>query len=318
MILILSDRFDHSTNQVIDWLKRSFIRINEENFVSEISFDMNSYKSKNGKIYFNFIALNLMDIQSFWYRRGNFIIRIEEVIYGNKPILMQLQKEWEVMASFLYFCLKEKRIIGDFKKAHEHNKLIDLLVASEVGLNIPQTIISNRKNDMHNFIENNKSVITKAINEMFEIETKFHFQSIGTKLIDDSFLNRLSKTSFPTLLQRNIIKLFELRIVFIANKFYAMAIFSQKNEISKIDYRDGHKLKTNRNIPFLLPSDISKRLKQLMKKLDLDTGSIDMIVTPEGEYVFLEVNPIGQFGWVSHDCNYYLEEKIANYLQNGN
>ena len=178
MILILSDRFDHSTNQVINWLKRPFIRINEENFVSEISFDMSSYKSKNGKIYFNSIALNLKDIQSFWYRRGNFIIRIEEVIYSNKPILMQLQKEWEIMALFLYFCLKEKRIIGDFKKAHEHNKLIDLLVASEVGLDIPQTIISNRKNDMHNFIENNKSVITKAINEMFEIETKSHFQSI--------------------------------------------------------------------------------------------------------------------------------------------
>ena len=316
MILILSDRFDHSTNQVINWLKRPFIRINEENFVSEISFDMSSYKSKNGKIYFNSIALNLKDIQSFWYRRGNFIIRIEEVIYSNKPILMQLQKEWEIMALFLYFCLKEKRIIGDFKKAHEHNKLIDLLVASEVGLDIPQTIISNRKNDMHNFIENNKSVITKAINEMFEIETKSHFQSIGTKLIDDSFLNRLSKTSFPTLLQRNISKLFELRIVFMANKFYAMAIFSQKNEISKTDYRDGHKLKTNRNIPYLLPSDISKRLKQLMEKLDLDTGSIDMIVTPKGEYVFLEVNPIGQFDWVSHNCNYYLEEKIANYLQN--
>ena len=76
---------------------------------------------------------------------------------------MQLQKEWEIMALFLYFCLKEKRIIGDFKKAHEHNKLID------------------------------------------------------------SFLNRLSKTSFPILLQRNISKLFELRIVFMANKFYAMA-----------------------------------------------------------------------------------------------
>ena len=48
MILILSDRFDHSTNQVINWLKRPFIRINEENYVSEISFDMSSYNTKIG------------------------------------------------------------------------------------------------------------------------------------------------------------------------------------------------------------------------------------------------------------------------------
>ena len=53
-----------------------------------------------------------------------------------------------------------------------------------------------------------------------------------------------------------------------------------------------------------------------MKKSNLDTGSIDIVVTKKEEYVFLEVNPVGQFGWVSSNCNYYLEEKVANYLMN--
>jgi D-alanine-D-alanine ligase-like ATP-grasp enzyme len=51
-----------------------------------------------------------------------------------------------------------------------------------------------------------------------------------------------------------------------------------------------------------------------MNKLDLNCGSIDMIVTPKNEYVFLEVNPVGQFGMVSYPCNYNLEKKIAEYL----
>jgi hypothetical protein len=42
-----------------------------------------------------------------------------------------------------------------------------------------------------------------------------------------------------------------------------------------------------------------------------------MIVTPEKKYIFLEVNPIGQFNQVSIPCNYAIEEKIANYLLNG-
>ncbi len=36
-----------------------------------------------------------------------------------------------------------------------------------------------------------------------------------------------------------------------------------------------------------------------------------MILTPEGKYVFLEINPEGQFGMVSHPCNYYLERELA-------
>jgi len=51
-----------------------------------------------------------------------------------------------------------------------------------------------------------------------------------------------------------------------------------------------------------------------MKKINLDNGSIDIIVDNNGKYYFLEINPVGQFGMVSIPCNYYLEKKIANYL----
>ena len=51
-----------------------------------------------------------------------------------------------------------------------------------------------------------------------------------------------------------------------------------------------------------------------MEALGLVMGSIDLIRSTEKEYVFLEVNPSGQFEMVSLPCNYHLEEKIANYL----
>ena len=36
----------------------------------------------------------------------------------------------------------------------------------------------------------------------------------------------------------------------------------------------------------------------LMRELGLVFGCIDLIVTPEGEHVFLEINEMGQFLWV--------------------
>lgn len=48
-----------------------------------------------------------------------------------------------------------------------------------------------------------------------------------------------------------------------------------------------------------------------MKDIDMNCGSIDMIYSPEGEYIFLEVNPVGQFQWLSKSCNYDIERQIA-------
>jgi D-alanine-D-alanine ligase-like ATP-grasp enzyme len=63
-----------------------------------------------------------------------------------------------------------------------------------------------------------------------------------------------------------------------------------------------------------LPSSLQEQLKTLMNKNRLDSGSFDIILTPESEYIFLEVNPIGQFQWLSRNCNYFLEKEIAELL----
>mgnify|MGYP003653909829 CR=1 FL=1 len=53
-----------------------------------------------------------------------------------------------------------------------------------------------------------------------------------------------------------------------------------------------------------------------MVKMDLNCGSFDIIYTPSGEYYFLEVNPVGQFQWLSYNCNYFIEKLIAEGLIN--
>jgi len=94
-----------------------------------------------------------------------------------------------------------------------------------------------------------------------------------------------------------------------------MAIFSQNNPKTSIDFRHYDRELPNRSIPFKLPVDIKDKLIMLVKILNVNSGSIDLVVTQEGKYIFLEVNPIGQFGMVSLPCNYYLEKKIANFLK---
>jgi glutathione synthase/RimK-type ligase-like ATP-grasp enzyme len=51
-----------------------------------------------------------------------------------------------------------------------------------------------------------------------------------------------------------------------------------------------------------------------MRSVGLNTGSMDVIRAKKGEYYFLEVNPVGQYGASSHHGNYYLEKRIAEWL----
>jgi glutathione synthase/RimK-type ligase-like ATP-grasp enzyme len=70
----------------------------------------------------------------------------------------------------------------------------------------------------------------------------------------------------------------------------------------------------NRYIPYQLPKSVEKKIIRLMKKLSIDSGSIDMIVDKKDKYYFLEVNTVGQYGMISAPCNYNLDNEISQYL----
>ena len=93
-----------------------------------------------------------------------------------------------------------------------------------------------------------------------------------------------------------------------------MAILSQKDGQTKIDFRKYNNSKPNRVMPYKMPNEIETKIIKLMQILDLNTGSLDFIYSDKNEFVFLEINPIGQYANVSYHGNYYLDKIIAEEL----
>ena len=81
-----------------------------------------------------------------------------------------------------------------------------------------------------------------------------------------------------------------------------------------MDYRNYNYTKPNRQVVFKLPIDLERKIFKLLKELKLTSGSIDFIYSKSNNFIFLEVNPIGQFGLVSSVGNFYCEREIALYL----
>lgn len=315
MVFILSDSTDETTNFVIDWLNyfgQKFIRHNRRDKLIDVKINVEKGYCDINLGVLDGQLINEIDfkkIKTYWYRRGDFVIGVLAQKRHSKIINPILQKEWGQIKEYLHFVLNGKRSLGAYNSEYRHNKLIALHLANEVGLETPNTRITSKKDH----IKLDK-VITKAISDMFSFESKVTIQSIATQRVSLDNFNILGDWFFPTLIQNEVKKAFEIRIFFINEDFYPMAIFSQSDEKTQLDFRNYNKEKPNRMVPYSLPSDIQLKISQLMVKLDLNTGSIDMIVTLEGEHVFLEVNPIGQFGWLSYHCNYAIEKSIANFL----
>ena len=162
------------------------------------------------------------------------------------------------------------------------------------------------------------SIIIKPLNSLsfFRIEDVSYYTY--TKIVDDDLLESIPEKFSFSLFQEYIEKQFEIRSFFLNREEFSMAIFSQQSSKTMTDFRNYDKEYPNRRVPFKLPEYVREKVLKLMDELHINTGSFDFIFSKSGEYVFLEVNPVGQFGMVSMPCNYYLEKKIALSLINEN
>jgi ATP-GRASP peptide maturase of grasp-with-spasm system len=185
-------------------------------------------------------------------------------------------------------------------------------------MEVPDYLITTSKNALRSFLEKHEGVITKVIHMPLFFINEGIMAPTYTITVGPEDLEYLPEHFSESLFQSMVPKRYEIRTFYLDGDTYSMAIFSQNDDQTKVDFRRYNRDKPNRNVPYKLPAAVKAQLAGIMDHLQLRSGSFDIIMTPEGQYVFLEVNPVGQFGMTSIPCNYYLEEKIAKYLIDGN
>ena len=336
MVLIISKSNEASTDKVLDWLHykgSTFCRVNGEDLLShgsrmsfeigndELSFNLN--QSKN---------INVETITSVWYRRdgacrlpANFLAGIsKETFY--KDIIRNLDQEYTAGKKGLYACITyNKKLLGNFQMPSP-NKIEALTIAKKHGIDIPATLVTDAKPDLDAFIKRHGSVITKSLWEAIAFSGKNNSSpgkgngfpagqieeySKFTEEITPEIFGSIPDTFFYSLFQEKLDKEIDIRVFFLDGRCYSMAIFSQMDSKTKVDFR---KYTNNRNVPYQLPEMLETRIGGLMKELGYNTGSLDIVRTKNGRLVFLEVNPVGQYGMTSMPCNYRLDKKIAEFL----
>lgn len=84
-------------------------------------------------------------------------------------------------------------------------------------------------------------------------------------------------------------------------------------EAAKLDWRTDYASLTYELVE--VPIDVEKGVRLLMDELGLYFGALDFAVTPEGRWVFFEVNPNGQWHWLAVKAGVPMVEAMADALQ---
>lgn len=333
MIIIFTIESDISTFNVIKLLS------NYNQRVVRINIDDNTYKffkiSENEIIFRNTISgelINLLDARSCWWRRSglsyrNFVSEIPDelkvqnfdlssLIHSDNSLLIKESKD---LIDFIYNRVYESCELNIGKPIFNLNKLTVLELAKKNGLKTPPYEIIRSRKLIEDKLKEGK-YITKAINNgVYSVIDNHRFYSY-TELIEyeNCMLNSKKEIEyFPSLIMNLINKKAEIRSFYIEGLFYSMIIFSQSSNQTSIDFRKYNEVFPNKTEPYKLNNDIEKKLTNIFTELKLNSGSVDLIIDEEDNFVFLEINPVGQYGMVSEPCNYNLDNLIAKYLING-
>jgi glutathione synthase/RimK-type ligase-like ATP-grasp enzyme len=270
----------------------------------------------------NGLEIRGSEITSVWERRPE---APSTLAFQNTPEINRHNlKEATGFLQFLRYAIKDIYSIGSIVNDRvAASKMLQLQTAQKIGFLTPDTCFSNQKKDILEWAAPHEYIVLKSIendsvwNDTTGMEYVFYTQKIKSGKLagmpDETFSQTVSY------LQNYIEKAYELRVTVVGKKVFACKIDSQRldDDKGKIDWRQGyeHGLKHE---AYDLPQAISERCVLFLQQLGLHFGCFDFIVTPAGDFVFLECNPNGQWLWIEDATGLEISQAIAAALMKGN
>lgn len=315
-LLIIGTSKDAHIDQVINHFPTSisYCRFNVDEYPIKSDLNFLSSKSKwelsfkTGDSFYD-----LTNVKTVWFRRiGSPTIdsKIEENAYRGFA-----RGEIELVITSLAHLFEGAKWISPYNNTKRAaSKLYQLKEAEKCGLKCPKTLVTNNPALAKDFIASLSKSIYKTLHSPSINYEDGRRSLIFTHLINKADERLLHQVRYaPCIFQEYVEKAYELRITLIGSRLFPVLIDSQSSTEGKFDWRAG----LSENLKYeiaCLPSEIEEKLLRFTNGIGLFYGAIDMIVTPKGEYIFLEINPHGAWGWLETVVEVPISKTLAEYL----
>lgn len=294
-------------------------RFDTDRFPTEVKLDIYSGDSEGGIITDGEEQLDLREVSSVWYRRMRYGFKIPNSM--DKQFRDAALKECRATVRGMIASLPGFHFDRMSKVDRTNNKQLQLQVAREIGLLTPRTLTSNNPEAVKQFAQECKAqgIVTKMLSQFAIYGEEGEEMVVFTSPVSEDDLEYLEGLQFcPMTFQENIPKALELRTTIVGQKIFTAAVNSQELEGSTYDWRKEGRALNEKWQVYDLPEEIEKKLLKLMHYFGLNYGAIDIIVTPDGRHIFLEINPVGEFFWLELFAPHFpISDAIGEILLTG-
>lgn len=313
-VLILTNREDISADFVILELQRRswpYLRFNTEDFPTRARLTLSAPDPVRTEVRLPKATFLPNSIHSVWYRRpvpprppaGLTGAELEFAIREGQAALDNL---WSDLR-----CLW----VSEPARIREATpRLRQLIAASQLGLEVPPTIVTNDPETAREFAIRHAPVIVKPISHGLVPGHQGEPDRLTfTTLLRQDELETCLATlgTAPVLMQHFEPKVADLRATVVGQTVFCAAIYTPAG--ASIDWRalDPADLVHR---PYELPPRINDAILALVHRFGLAFSAIDFLLTPDGRHVFLEVNPNGQWAWLEQELGTPISAAIADLL----
>jgi ATP-grasp ribosomal peptide maturase len=318
-VLVLTQQLDFHADMVIAELNRRsvpVVRFDTADFPLRATLIAHSQAgSWDGTIITEQRTIELDQIASIWYRRPT-PFELDPTL---SPSGQQFASAEARMAlggllrsvDCLWVNHPEKMVSADYKP-------YQLKVAGECGLKIPASLITNDPEAVLDFLERcNGEIIYKTLSGGMIVAESGEVVSVYTSRVTrDDLREEGSRVRYTACLFQELVpKKVELRITVVGEHVFPAEITYVHPERATVDWRTAYQdLKYGIHE---LPQEIHHKCLELVRKLGLSFAAIDMVVTYDNRYVFLEVNPNGQWQWIERATGFPICETLVDLLVAG-
>jgi glutathione synthase/RimK-type ligase-like ATP-grasp enzyme len=194
------------------------------------------------------------------------------------------------------------------------SKIYQLSVAQSLGLRVPDTLVSNDPEEIRSFCSGKGGEVVAKPLRLGYFDYGDRQTSVFTSRVSpDDLVEDVPLRMAPVIYQELLPKLFDIRVTVVGQRLFAAAIDSQRVPSAALDWRRTD----SEDLPHYthgLPAPVQEACLKYVAALGLNYGALDFVLTPQNEYVFLEINPNGQWIWLEDKLKLPISDAVANWL----
>lgn len=250
------------------------------------------------------VSIDASTISGIWYRRPfGYTYGVPTASDpGGVAAVAEFERRAALFGSLHGFVGKAFNDLGRSRQAN--HKPSQLMRAREIGLTVPETLITNDPAAVREFVD---SMNGRVVYKMFGSPPLGIY---GTRLLEKEDMARLDRLSIcPAIFQEFVDGDFDIRATVVGDRVFAARLDFDRS----VEHFDTRFVKTEIS-SHALPTGIENQLVELVKSFDLIYSTVDLRYSEDRGYVFFESNPEGQYLWTEIEAGLQISHEIATQL----